>query len=259
MKKITFLLLSLAFLSSGCATAYFPMNKQSYFDTEKAKPKTILVMPFDVGAQTIFSKSNTRELLDKKSKEAIGYVTDSLEEEFNDENYKVIDYIPFSETEKKEFDRDQLKILVELVQELQSAKHDISKNMKDDKGKPLDYSIGIRAEELAKIRSQKPDLLLFVYVAGYIENLAPYEANLFTTANALATVGLSLLFPTVNDTIFLEVTLVDAKTGDVVWLNNLFYPSQSLTMKSNIRSVIKDIFRKLPSKLDIKNGLAVKK
>ena len=253
MKKFSFLLLFCGILSSGCATVYFPMEKQSYFETEKAKPKTIMVMPFDVDPFIFFNKYNTRELLDKKIKAADEYVIRALKEELNNSIYKIIDDIPFEEIEKDDFDQDHLRVIGELFDELRSAKYAISKNMKDEKGKPFDYCVGIRAEELSKMRSQNPDLLLFVYVSGYIANLSALETNAMNTMQAILSLGLSLAIPTPDDTILVEVVLVDAKTGDIVWLNSELYPSQSLLIYNHIRDSVKSVFKKLPLKMEIKN------
>ena len=241
MKKITLIIFVL--LISGCATQYYPLKKDSFFNSYQNN-RTVMLMPYRVNAYTFISKFQTREHLDKKEKNAEDYFLTAYKSVLPSHGYRLVKYISREDLEKKDFDQDLYNIIDELYQEFNSAEYSLNRNLKEEKGKPFEYSVGIRVEELREKLGVNFDLILFITPSGYIESLGAFNAA-EATANAIFSLGLSLLIPTPNDVVLLKTVLIDAKTGDIVWYDIESYYSMSLLSGGNIKDIVEKSISKM--------------
>lgn len=231
------MLIILACLISGCATPYYPLKKDSYFQQHQHTKKTLLLMPYKVYAYAIFNKFQTAEQLEKKAKQAEEYFLAALKETLAVKDCEIIKYISMDEIEKPDFDEDLYSIIDELYQEFNSAEYSINRNLVEEKGKPFEYGIGIRAKELKEKLRLNFDAIIFISPSGYIESLGALNAT-EATANAILSLGMSLLNPTPSDAIRIRTTVVDADNGDIIWYNFGDYFSQSLLSSAHIKDAV---------------------
>lgn len=246
MKKITLFIISCTLFLSGCATVYFPLKKDTYFQNKPQAPKTVALLPFEVDCYSPILISNTMEMLDKKTKEAKDFTVKALTEELASKSYKITKYLSADEIQKDDFDKDTLTILDELYNEFNSAEYSLRKNLNEDKGKPFDYSIGLLANELKDTFQQKPDILAFVFPGGYINDLGVFSP-LSKASYAIMSLGMSLLNPTPNDSIVITTVLIDTKNGDIIWYNSNFSYSRSLLSFEHIKEAIHKNLSALPN------------
>lgn len=236
---------ALLFMISGCATTYYPLRNESYFKKQENRTLSVVLLPFEPQVFTYINQINTMEKLKQKTKDADEYLYRAFKEEVELKNYKLVQYISLEETESEDFDQNILMLLSELNKEYNLSEISLRKNLNDDKGKLSDYSIGIRTEELGKLLNSHPDLFLIIEAGGYIAELDALNA-LNATASAIASLGLSLLMPTPEDIIFLNIALIDSKSGDIVWYDSTFYTGHSFLLYPHVKDSVKQVLSKLP-------------
>lgn len=243
-----FLFLSLGCLG-GCAT-YYPLRNEKILNAPVKKE--VFVMPFDVGINAFLGVFNTREKLEEKTKSAREMLMDVLQEELPSFGYKVVGQINLDEYDKKDFDEERKRLIDELFYEYRHGKNSIGRNLKEEKGKLSEYSLGIRTKEFVKQAKSSADTILFVGAVGYVANLTALESNAMNTAAAIFTLGLSKLAPVSDDIIFLELTFVDVETGEIYWVNNYNVYGQSYLLKDHIRAAVKGTLKPLNAKSEKK-------
>ena len=224
---------------SGCAANYFPLKNAAYFPQKDQK--TAILMPFDVNMITMLSYYNTKEILEKKRDAAREYVEGAFKRSFPSADIHMVDYIPFKNVQENELDYHTMTVMGEIFTELNSAKYAIKKNLSDEKGINFDYSIGLKANDVRDIAEGSPDWLIFISVSGVVYNLQALDNTGMNTAAAIMSLGMSKLFPTPDDTIYIEMTVVDAKTGDIIWLDYVSFYGKSLLKDEDIREAASTI------------------
>ncbi len=248
MAKKIFLLILTAWFCSGCAsTNYFPLKNQKYFSAEKPIKRRVFIMPYAVDIYTFLDTMNPKEKLDAKTKAAQEFVLDALKKELVEKGYQVAGHITIDDLDDtKKVDEDLDFSIAENFEELNSAVYSIKANLNDEKGIGFDYSLGLRARDLAERLPERPDLLLFVVANGYVMNLSCLENNALTTMEAIFTLGLSKLTPCMEDSMLLEAKLIDAQSGDIIFVDTAYGYSQSFLIQKHIDAVAKNLFMKFP-------------
>ncbi len=250
MKRFFFLfgLIAAGCLLEGCATPnYFPLKNPKFSQQDSKSSRNVVVFPFEVGVQyEPFATQNSQAKAVQKSDEAETYALDALKEELLHYGYTVTDYVTKKEFRKDDLEEDErLIIMAEILNEYQSASYSIRDNLMEEKGKDFDYSVGIRVQELNRYFSPPPDVYALVYVDGYVQNLVAFEQNSFNTVEAILSLGMSQLGQTANDVLSMDLVLIDAKTGDILWLNNYSRLARSILVPGHIHEAVKQILASL--------------
>lgn len=236
-------LLLISFALSGCAVTYYPLKNKDYFK-ESSKPlKKAVVLPFDVYPGFYYSMFNTAERAKEKVKIAREFVIKALKEELGKKNISVIGAIPierYMDNAAHQDDR-QLVITGEILDEYNLARTSIGNNLNKEKGEGFDYSVGLRVKELNGTFPDAPDIYVYVYVSGYVANLAALEDNAGNTALAIFSLGMTKLMPVSEDTLFIDMTFIDADTGDIIWIDNGFMLGRSMLIYDHVRQVVQKV------------------
>lgn len=243
IKKLCFLVLMAASLS-GCATNYFPLKSKNYSTYKEALPNRakVVVLPFEANAFYYYSKYNTVEKAKEKQTLARDFAVDAIREEILPRGFQVIDYVPIEAFEKKDASNEQRLILIsEIFDEYGLASTAIMKNLSEEKGKNFDYSVGIRVEELNQQFDEPPDFYLTVGISGYVASLTALENNAVNTTLAVLSLGMSKLMPVTDDTLMVEMSLIDAKTGEIVWVDYRIDLGRSLLVNAHIQEGVKNL------------------
>lgn len=244
--KIIPLFVIILLCCSGCATPNFPARKGSFFQNNR-QIHQVCLFPFKLRVSTLITKLNTYEQLYAMKNGLEESFLIALKEELNSMGYPVTVYISADDIKEKKIKEPELTVINELFNELSSADYCIHKNISKEQRKLPDYSIGLRAKELKELLNNKADTILFIYPGGFIQNLGATKAGM-VAANAIMTIGMSLLMPTPEDIIAITVILVDMDTGDIVWYNQGYYTGKSLLLSSHIKSALNNIFSDLSVK-----------
>ena len=244
-----FLTIFLALVCSGCATNYFPLKNQNYFIQSESLKRKIFIMPYNVEIYTMLDTINTREKFEEKVKSAKTYILEALKTQLIEREFEFVGHVPLDDLNTDKIDEDLSLFIEDTDEEFTSAVYSIRENLNKEKGKEFDYSLGLRAKELSEKLPQQPDFLLFIYAGGWVMNLSCLETNVWTTAEVIITLGMSKLVPCPDDTINLEVTLVDSKTGDMIFIDTFGLPGRSFLINKHVEATVKQVFKNFPKRV----------
>ena len=249
-----FFMVFITILLSSCAAPknYYPLKNDTYFKESTLKPHQVVIMPFNVVIYTNYSSTNTLEKRERKARDARKYAVRAIFRGLARSFYKIVAIIPYEAMTQDNFDEEARLIIDELFHELYYANYSIQHNLEDEEGKDFDYSIGIRAREMADLVAGlvdgDPDVLVFVDFSAYVRNLRALESNETSSGANIKTLGLNLLAPTPEDIISVKLTLVDADTGDIIWRDIVFENGRSVLRPRDIDFAVKGLFKNLSRK-----------
>ncbi|RJQ21726.1 MAG: hypothetical protein C4560_03255 [Nitrospiraceae bacterium] len=241
------LIILMSFLLGACMPKnYYPLKNDIYFQDHTQKQRKAIVMPFYVDIYTNYTVTNTFAKREGKSRDARDFIFNALKQEMKLKQYDVVEYIPYDEVIKDNFDRESHLKINELFHEFNDAVFSIRENLEKEKGKGFDYSVGVRAVEIAGLFDSKPDVLVFLDVDALVKNLTAMEPNAANAAVAVMTLGMSMIAPTPEDITSMEIALVDADTGDIIWLNNFTAFKRSVLQQKDMYFTVRRLLEDLP-------------
>lgn len=228
-------------------TNYYPLTNKSYFEKLYGAPsagyKKVVVLPFNMDIGYPYSMVNTAEKAEEKRKVANEFLIDAFRTTLKNKRLEIIDYVPFEAYDDNNFpDQEMLSITSEIIQEFNSAFGSIQQNLTKEKGDGFDYSVGLRVQELAEHFDPKPDFFLIPAANSYVVNLTILENNAANTAEAILSLGMSKLFVGSEDITFVQGALIDAQTGEIVWLNYNSQYGKTILLKNHIQFVVDKLF-----------------
>ncbi len=260
MIKKLFFVFFISILLSACGTKYYyPLKNDTYFQEPSPKPLKVAVMPFNVNIHTNFTTTNTLEKRKEKSSDARKFVLNALKQELSETKYEIIDYISFDEVIEDTYDKEVRLIISELFKELNNANFSIQQNMENEKGKGFDYSVGIRAREMTGLFDNNPDVLVFLNVDALVRDLTAVESNAPNALLAVMTLGMSKLAPTPEDITSIKITLVDADTGGIIWVDLFAAYGRSILQQKDMHFMVNGLLINLFSYTLDENKLTDKK
>lgn len=236
-------------MASGCATTYFPLKNESFFKDDTKQSYSLFVLPFRVKISTFYSPYNTAEKVDKASLAAQIYFYNALKETFSEKGYNVIGYISQKDIDDEKVDKEIVRIIYELIEEYNSAFYSFHHNLKDEKGKNFDYSLGARVKELSDKFKEKPDIFVLLVPSGYVQSFAMLESNTLKTITAIFTLGLSLAAPAPDDITCVDIALIDTESGNIIWYDTECAYTRSVAIEAHIKDSIKKIIKDFPSRI----------
>ncbi|GBE40835.1 hypothetical protein BMS3Bbin09_00721 [bacterium BMS3Bbin09] len=240
----------ISILLSSCAVInHYPLKNDTYFKRSVLKPYQVVIMPFNVDIYTNYSSTNTLEKREKKARDARKYAVSAIIRGLARSHYKVVANIPYEAVVQDNFDRETRSIIYELFHELNDANFSIQHNLEDEEGKSFDYSIGIRAREIAGLFDSDPDVLVFIDFNAFVRNLRALESSGDNSGGDIMTLGMNTLEKTPEDIIFIRLTLVDADTGDIIWRDKAFEYGRSVLRPWDINYAAKELFKNLSRKV----------
>lgn len=241
MRRFIWLLCVVGLLSGGCATNYFPLKNEAYTKTLTEGKKKAVILPFQVWIQyNPVAINNNQEKAQQKAKQADEFFLQALKESLLEYGFEVTDYLLYSDFEKDldDFKTERLAISAELIDEFGAAIYGINKNLQEEKGKGFDYTVGIRAQELAQQFDPKPDVFIKVTPNAFVADLSIFESNTLNTINAILSLGMSNLAAGAEDVIMLDISVINAQTGDIIWINTGYFYGKTVLKYEPIKDVI---------------------
>lgn len=245
------LFFSLGFLlvAAGCATTYFPLKNETFFEDKTTHYYSMFVLPFQVRISTFYSPYNTAEKVDKASLAAQTYFYNALKEAFAEKGYNVTGYISQKNIDDEKVDKEIARIIYELVEEYNSAFYSFHHNLQDEKGKNFDYSLGLRVKELKDKFKENPDIFVLLVPSGFIQSFAMLENGAMKTLSAIFSLGLSLLAPAPDDVTCADIALIETKSGNIIWYDTECAYAHSVAIEAHVKDSIKKIIKDFPSRI----------
>lgn len=236
------------FVFSGCAANYYPLKKSAYFSHQPKSPKSAVIVPIAVNFNSPMSPFNTKEKQVEKTKDAYEYTISGFKKVLSGLNIDVIDSYRGDLMDERKYDDQTTLILEDLLSEINNSSAAMFKNLNEDKGELADYSIGTIVEEINEKYQNKADYIVFVVGNGIVYCLTALESNAMNTAGAILTLGMSKLFPVMDDIVYFMVVVVDAKTGDIIWMNQHSLYGYSFLIKEHVEKVASELMAQWPLK-----------
>ncbi len=208
MFKMKLMALMMVVIFSGCVS----VTRQSPLLSEKMKSiKTIAILPVDVKVYKI-SAGGVQEEMDEWSVQATKFITDSLTKHVGSRSDIKIKFIDkdFLKNQPRETWKNN-QALYEAI--AQSALQHAYPGMETFQSKVtnFDYTLGTDLEQLAKVCDA--DAVLFI--SGFdTEVTAGRVATELWTQLLGAVAGVSIVY---SHPTFLNIGVVDGKSGDVLW------------------------------------------
>jgi hypothetical protein len=216
---------------AGCAPQAVQRQTPELRREAGAKP-TIIVMPLDVELGEL-TAGGIVEPKSEWTSDARKYMHQALEEEAKSRNVTLVDYQPQRGTPE---DQATSLDLIKLYRAVGGAVllHDyIPQYQLPSKGKNFDWSLGPEVAAIA--RSQQADYALFMYVR---DNYASGGRVAFIMVAALLGAGVA------GGSQVGYASVVDLKTGDIVWFNRLARASGDLrtpdAAAETVRALVSD-------------------
>ncbi|OGX17720.1 MAG: hypothetical protein A2Y00_04560 [Omnitrophica WOR_2 bacterium GWF2_43_52] len=239
MKKIV-IIVSLLLLS-GCATTYRTNSLfENYFDGQKQK--TIAMMPPDIKIHRLTAGGVT-ELVDEWSDAAKKSIISLIQEEVKP--FRSLALSPFKTEFLNEsevgFLKEQLGLFNAVSYSIISHTY-MPESIFKHKIAHFDYTLGNEIATLGEF--SKADAFLFCSGRNYIWTSGRVVLSTFGLLLGAAA-GVTIVVPAGPE--WLAVSLVDAKTGDVVWFDFIAMPGD-LRKEEVDRQHIKRIFSSFPEK-----------
>lgn len=229
-KSILFIL---CFAAIGCTTP----PKTNYITTlnvEDSKPK-ILLMPLDVEL-SLLTTGGVNEPRADWTESAVGFIQNALQRQSNIHDFELVDYNPDHEANSETL--KQVQKLHEVVGATMLEQRVIPL---PSKAKDFSWSLGSDAASLGNAYGTHYALYLF---------MRDSYASAGRQALVAASTVVSALLGTPAATGGVQVgyaTLVDLKTGDIVWFNSLARGSGDLREKTAAEASIKFLLDGFPS------------
>lgn len=228
-------------LLSGCATTYRTnLRFEDYFCAQR--PKTIAIMPPDIKIHRL-TAGGVSELVDEWSDEATEKVVNLLIQQINSFRSLTVSSfkIEYLNEEKRSFLKEQRGLFNAVSYSIISHTY-LPESTFSHKIAHFDYTLGHEIAPLSEIANA--DTLLFCSGRNYIWTSGRVVLSTFGLLIGAAT-GVSVIVPAGPE--WLVVSLVDAKTGDVVWFDFVAMPGD-LRNEEVDRKHIKRIFSSFPEK-----------
>lgn len=229
MKIQLFIITALCLITTGCATTnYYPLKNTSYFNQEFEGKKKAVILPETVSLQYFYSHTNTKQKGDEKQKLAEDYFAGSIKRGLGQRGFEVVEQIRRNEFEDDDERNDlKMEIVSEIIHEYNSAFGSIRQNISKEKGEGFDYSVGVRVQEISNELGVEPDVYVLPVISGYVMNLAVLDSSIS-----------AFLSGTAQDSMAIDVIIIDAKTGDIIWMNSMGWYGRSLLKDKDIRTSV---------------------
>ncbi|HBG62051.1 MAG: hypothetical protein A2Y03_06630 [Omnitrophica WOR_2 bacterium GWF2_38_59] len=236
--KRKFILILVLFLFTGCAPLTYRTN--SAFDTYFKEKKRVLVLSPDMKIYKL-TAGGVDQYQEDWSFESNKYMKDEIKSELD--SFKTIDFA-YLDTNSlgqadKQFIDEQKSIYYTVASSVVVHTYEPALLMKH-KLKDFDYTMGIELSEIKNI--QDAEVILFVSGRNYIWTAGRASLAFLSGAVGLFT-GVYLPVPAGKE--LLAASLVDVKTGDILWFNYLAMPGD-MRMEKTVRRLSKKLFRDFP-------------
>ena len=233
-------LILLAFFSSGCSTLNHRTN--SRFNEYFEKPIKVTVMPPDIKIQE-FTAGGVQLFKEDWSSEAKKNVLDALKEmDPNVEQVEFSFYEPSAITEdQKLFLKSQHGLFNLAAQSIIDHTY-VPTLIFQNKVKNFDYTLG---EEFSRI-SQHVNTDAVLYCSGRNYLWTAGRVMMFILAAAVFGDSAYAVVPTGNE--YFLMSVVDVKTGDVIWFDAVSQPGD-LRHPELDKKLVKQMLEKIPKEL----------
>jgi len=240
MRKWNWLILWFCVLFSGCSTVNHRISKQ--FDQYFQAPKRIAVMPLDVKIYQL-TAGGVDEYMEESTMQAKKNITEAVYEELGSMPFvhlNAFDEAALSE-EKKEYFWEQQGMFKAVAHSIIDHTY-VPGTILQSKVENFDYTLGAEAQELGRIT--QAEALLFCVGRNYIWTAG--RTALYIFATGMIGQNANAFVPAGNE--YFLVSLVDAKTGDVLWFNVVPMPGDLRNEKID-KKLVKWMFKDFPAKL----------
>lgn len=239
---------------AGCAS--WPQASPAMLEG-KVRPSSIEILPMRVLVRANADESQTIEAVIIRVRDAHEILKRHLRQTLESKGYRLNDplLIEQAESDKKALSEkpEFASLAQELMTEFATVTNVVLKKRKNMK-KISEFKIGKRLEDFAGSLDTKPDAFLFVQVEAYLESSGVRSSRvakgtMTAIAVGIATLGTVVPVPQTQSLSHVEyfTALVDATTGEFLYMSGLVFPNTDLTVEKAVEKVIKKTYKKLPA------------